>query len=270
MNILEQIVNTKQREVADQKSSIPLKKLKESFKNFKAEKRSLVHKMNQKSTFHFICEVKKASPTAGQINAQVNPQTQAIAYQNGGASAISVLTDYEFFKGSPKDLEQVRDAVVVPVLRKDFIIDEYQIWQSALLKADLILLIVKILEREQLQRFLDLARQLSLEVLVELYDEADLKKLPENIEDFPVILGVNNRNLENFSIDLNHSIEMVTHLPKNVPLISESGIKSAEDCLFLKAHGFQGALIGETLMRQENPQEFLKKLTEATNHVYAS
>ncbi len=270
MDLLEQIVEVKKQEIANQTSSVPLEILKQNLKKFKVHRRSLIGKMANRSIFHFICEVKKASPTAGKINENVHPQKQAAAYQAGGASAVSVLTEATFFKGSTKDLEDVREVVSVPVLRKDFIVDEYQIWQSALLKADLILLIVKILSAGQLQDFLNLARDLSLEVLVELYDESDLIKLPENIEDFPVILGVNNRNLKNFSIDLNHSIEMISHLPKKLPLISESGVKSAEDCLFLKAHGFQGVLIGETLMRQSNPEVFLKELRETTNHVYSS
>lgn len=270
MNILEQIVETKKKEVEEQKSSIPLKKLKQKLKNIKSTKRSLVEEIANSSQFHFICEVKKASPTAGMIKEQLNAQAQALAYQAGGASAISVLTDQVFFKGSTQDLALVRDAVSLPVLRKDFIINEYQIWQSTLLKADLILLIVKILNTQQLNYFLNLARDLALEVLVELYDVDDIKKLPQNLEEFPVILGINNRNLENFQIDLNHSIEMISHLPGNVPVISESGVKTAEDCLLLKAHGFRGVLIGETLMRQQNPQLFLKKLREATSDVYAS
>ena len=270
MHFLKRIVEQKKREILQKTSEVPLSDLKEKLKLTGLKRRSLLKKMQNKPRFHFICEVKKASPSAGMIKKEVNPAQQARAYQAGGASAISVLTDGAFFKGSAGDLKQVRQAVQLPVLRKDFIIDAYQIYESALMGADLILLIVKILDAKEMDRLVKLATDLQLEILIELHEKDELARLPQNPGQYPVILGVNNRDLDTFEVNLNRSIDMRNDLPDELPLISESGIKSADDCLLLKAHGFQGALIGETLMRQVNPERFLREMVEVTNHVYAS
>lgn len=234
------------------------------------KQRSFLEKVRTDDRFHFLCEIKRASPTAGIINQQVDPVKQALAYQAGGATGLSVLTDHKFFKGSIEDLQIVRQAVTLPVLRKDFIIDAYQIYESAAMGADLILLIVRILSKKQIDVFLSLAAELGLEILIELYDASEVNRLPQNLHHFPVLLGINNRNLATFEVDLMHSVEMLAHLPADVPVISESGIKNVEDCLTLKAHGFRGVLIGETLMRQARPVLFLEELVKATNHVHTS
>ncbi|MHB2148640.1 indole-3-glycerol phosphate synthase TrpC [Calditrichota bacterium LG25] len=270
MKILEKIVRQKQKEVALLKRRIPLKDLKQKCAISAAKKYSLIEKMKDSAEFRFICEVKRASPSAGWIRHEVDPAGRAKAYAAGGAAAISVLTDRHFFNGRQEDLTQIRHEVDLPLLRKDFIIDEYQVWESALMGADLILLIVRILDTDQLERFLKLASELGLEVLVELHGEKDIEKLPAHIEKLPVILGVNNRNLDTFEVDLNHSIKMTGYLPHGLPAISESGVKSAKDCVQLKTHGFKGVLIGEALMRQQDPGKFLRHLREATGHVYTS
>lgn len=270
MNILDKIVAHKKKEIARKASEIPLTDLKQRVEKTECAHRSLIKRINANEEFHFICEVKKASPSAGTIRKEVQVHQQALAYQKGGASAISVLTDYEFFRGSISDLQLVRNVVHLPVLRKDFIIDAYQIYESALIGADLILLIARILTPRQTEYFLKLATELGLEILIELHDPEEQALLPQNLTDFPVMLGINNRNLDTFEVDLQRSLEIVGLLPKHLPVISESGVKTVEQCLKLKAHGFRGVLMGEGLMRQTNPERYLQKMVEAVNNVYAS
>ena len=267
MHILERIVAQKRIEVDRQKQTVPLDSIKLLMEIKPRARFSLLQKMQQDNDFHFICEIKKASPSAGTIRSDLNLKTQAQAYKQGGASAISVLTDKSFFKGSLKDFTDVRAVALLPLLRKDFIIDPYQIWQSAVIGADVILLIARILSRSQIKAFAELAAELGLDILIELHDAREIEKLPASLENLPVILGINNRNLDTFEIDLVHSSSLLPHLPTGIPVISESGIRTERECIWLQEQGFRGVLIGETLMRQKNPIEFLKNLRKATHGI---
>jgi len=212
--------------------------------------------MESESGFHFICEIKKASPSKGLIQANFDPQRYAQLYEQGGAAAISVLTDQDFFQGNIDFLKLVKNTVKLPVLRKDFIIDPYQIYESKLFGADIVLLIAGILTKEQLNDYIDLAAKLNLDVLVEFAKETEIENLL-NCRD-NVILGINNRNLNTFEVDFQNSYHLKSKLPKGLPIIAESGIHNGLDCGQLRKWGFNGVLIGESLMKSPNPDELLK------------
>ena len=207
--------------------------------------------------FSFICEIKKASPSKGVIVEKFPYIDIAQEYETAGASAISVLTEPNFFKGNDKYLKDISSIVNIPVLRKDFIIDEYQIYQAKLIGADAILLICAILDETTLKNFLHLAKSLKLSCLVETHNEEEIKKALNIGAD---IIGINNRDLKTFTVDINTSLKLRKLIPSNKILISESGIKTAEDIRILKDSGFNGALIGESMMLSDNKIEFLSKL----------
>ena len=195
-----------------------------------------------------IAEVKKASPSAGVIVESFDPVAVAKNYARAGAEAISVLTDEQFFQGKLEYLEQIRAVVNVPLLRKDFILDEVQIAESAAAGADAILLIVAALPDDQLQRLLDAAAVYQLDVLVEVHTLAELDRA---LETDARIIGINNRNLATFEVDLGVTEELSEQVPSGIVLVSESGIKSAEDVARVKACGVNAVLIGEALMRAQ-------------------
>ncbi len=197
-----------------------------------------------------IAEAKKASPSKGVIRPDFNPVAIAESYQKGGAQAMSVLTDEHFFQGSLEYIPQVRAAVDLPVLRKEFIIHEIQIQQAKVYGADAILLIVAILEQAQISDYLDLADELEMDVLVEVHDEQELD-IAMNAGSR--LVGVNNRNLKDFSMDLETSFRLKKLLPTNVPLVSESGISKPADFQRLADEGITAALVGEAFMRQTDP-----------------
>ena len=257
MTILDEIVESKKIEVKWARESKAESLLIEQIQSLN-NPTSLIKRMHSSVGFHFICEVKKASPSKGIIQENFAPVTQAQMYEKGGAAAVSVLTDEKYFSGKLDHLTAIKKAIQIPVLRKDFTIDPYQIYEARLAGADLILLIVRILSPEQLEEFMDLARQLKLEVLLEIADASEIGKLPEDLES--VILGINNRDLRTFTVDIGNSLRLKKHLPKAVPVISESGIKSSGDCRILYDAGFSGALIGETLMKAADPLQELINL----------
>jgi indole-3-glycerol phosphate synthase len=265
MTILEEIIRNKFSEVEKAKKQIQIDDLIKSAKDAKPTPR-LIDQLISDSDFHFICEVKKASPSKGIIQPDFNPVRQAGMYERGGASAVSVLTDEKYFMGHLSYLGQIKSEVNLPLLRKDFIIDEYQIYQSRAFGADLILLIARVLEKNQISEYCKLAEDLGLDVLIELAEPEEIDKLPEKANN--VILGVNNRDLHTFDVDLKRSLKMRKLLPNYFPLISESGINSVADCRLLKDNGFRGALIGETLMRAENPEELLKEMKHGVADVF--
>jgi len=194
----------------------------------------------------FIAEVKKASPSKGVICEDFRPVDIAVNYKRNGAQAISVLTDADFFQGSLLYLLQVRAAVDLPVLRKDFIIDELQIREAALHGADAILLIAAILDRHQLQDMQACAGALGMDALVEVHNEKELDKA---LDAESRIVGINNRNLNNFCVDIETTFRLKKLIPSDIPVVSESGLKSREDIKRLEDEGIAAALIGETLMR---------------------
>ena len=264
MTILDRIIEHKKSEIDSAKQQLSLVNLEKSIGENDFKHYSLYKKLEKDQGFHFICEIKKASPSKGIIQADFDPLRQARAYTEGGASAISVLTDQRFFQGKLDDLLKVKTNIALPVLRKDFIIDEYQIYQAKAYGADLILIIARILNQSDVQHFSQLARQLEMEILLEISDKSEINKIPK---DYPITIGINNRDLSDFSVNIQKSLGMKEYIPPHLPVISESGIKSAADCRILKDHGFQGALIGEFLMRSKNPVEMLRELRRKVNHV---
>lgn len=259
MSILEEIVENKRKEVQLLKNKIPLSQLKIEVET-RQPSRSLLRQLNSDKDFHFICEVKKASPSKGIIQPNFDPLAQAQLYEKGGASAISVLTDEKYFMGKLSYLTLIRNAVSLPILRKDFIIDEYQIYESKVAGSDLILLIARILEKTQIETFCKLAADLNLEVLIEVVEISEIKKIPNSAKN--VIVGINNRNLHTFETNIQNSLDLKPNIPGPFHLISESGIHNENHCRVLFENDFKGVLVGESLMRAESPIELLRKMKE--------
>ncbi len=246
--ILDKICSHKLKEVAESKRLVPIESLKERCRGSrKAGRFSKAIKKDKR--IRFIAEVKKASPSAGIIREDFNYISIAMEYEAGGASAISVLTDREFFKGDIRYLSEIRGAVNVPVLRKDFIIDPYQIYEAGAAGADSILLIARLLSREQIDRFISLASSLEMECLVEVHNNDELKKVMETGAE---IIGINNRDLDTFETNLETTLWLCHLIPKDKIIVSESGIKTRKDILILEEAGIDAILIGETLMRSKD------------------
>jgi indole-3-glycerol phosphate synthase len=197
-----------------------------------------------------IAEIKRASPSAGAIQEETNLQETAQIYQREGATAISVLTEPQFFHGSLMDLRQVRRETSLPLLQKDFIIDAIQIYEGRLAGADAVLLIGAFLEKGQIEDLARLAEKLGMTPLVEIHDEEDLGKISGL--SLP-LLGINNRNLRNLEVDLSTTLRLMNQMPPGTPVISESGIRQRQDVEILQKAGVRGILVGEVLMRAENP-----------------
>lgn len=203
-----------------------------------------------------IAEAKKASPSKGVIRPDFDPVAIARSYQAGGAQAMSVLTDVDFFQGSLSYIPLVRAAITLPVLRKDFLIDPLQIREAALYGADAILLIAAILETPQLRDFREEAETLGMDVLVEVHDERELESA---LAAGSRLIGINNRNLNDFSVDLETTFRLQRLIPADIPVVSESGITSREDMQRLRAAGIKAALIGESLMRSAAQDQLLRE-----------
>jgi len=204
-----------------------------------------------------IAEAKKASPSKGVISPDFDPVQIAREYQAGGAHAISVLTDVDFFQGSLAYVPQVRNAVTLPVIRKEFIIDPLQIREASVYGADAILLIAAILEREQIADFLAQAREYGMDILVEVHDEYEAQKALEAGTD---LLGINNRNLKDFTVDIETTFRVMAEVPGDIPVVSESGIRDRSDMVRLEEHKVTAALVGEALMRSADRNQGLKVL----------
>ena len=204
-----------------------------------------------------IAECKAASPTAGTIAAKYDPVAQAKLYEQGGAGAISVLTDREYFRGSLDDMKKVREAVRVPVLRKDFILTEAQVYESIAAGADAFLLIVAALSDPELKGLYELGRGLGADVLVEVHD---MKEMDRALEIDADIIGINNRNLHSFEVDLKTTEELAPEIPADCLGISESGIRTREDARFVTEQGIFCLLVGESLMKHEDPVKALQSL----------
>jgi indole-3-glycerol phosphate synthase len=214
-----------------------------------------------------IAEFKRKSPSKGWINQYALPGETSLGYMKSGASALSVLTDNHFFAGSFKDLTQARNENYCPILQKDFILDAYQIIEAKSIGADTILLIAAILSKEKIKAFTALAHQLSLEVIMEIHSEEELEKIPEEVK----IVGINNRNLKTFEVNLENSQKLLEKLPQEKIKVAESGIKCAEDGARLLNMGFDGLLIGEQFMATIDPaaacKKFIEKLDKLTKAV---
>ena len=261
MNILDKIVAAKAEEVKQKKTLVPVAEL-EATDLFSAPCRSLVSELLIPDIPGIIAEFKRRSPSKGVINDQANIAEVAEAYQHNGASAISVLTDEQFFGGSVDDIVYVREMIDMPILRKEFIIDEYQLTEAKSIGADVILLIAACLAPERVQELASFARQLGLEVLLEIHNAGELGHICEEVD----IVGVNNRDLKTFTVDVNRSVELAKQIPAEKLKISESGISRPETILLLREHGFKGFLIGETFMKEKSPArafaDFIHRLKE--------
>lgn len=256
---LTEIIELKKKrlEVAKANRDFDELKLSAIAKRETAEKHRLRENL-QKDQINIIAEIKRASPSKGVINDKIDVAEVAQNYETGGACAISVLTEEDRFKGSLADLKTAREAVNLPILRKDFIFDEFQIYEAAEAGADVILLIVAMLDEETLIKLYDLAeKDLGLDVLVEVHTLEELERVKKmNAK----IIGINNRDLHSFKVSLDVSRELIKHAPKDVLLITESGITTKDEILELRELGFAGFLIGETLMRSGNIAEDLREL----------
>lgn len=252
--ILDKICETVKERYLKIKQEKPIEELKAKI-DFNAPKHYSFYDLFKKDKFVFICECKKASPSKGIIKENFNYLEIAREYENAGASAISCLTEPFFFLGKDEYLVNIKKNVSIPVLRKDFIIDPYQIYESKVLGADIILLIVAILDDKTLKEFIDLAHQLSLSVLVETHNEEEIERA---IKAGALVVGVNNRNLKDFSMDYDLSLRMREKYPDLI-MISESGLRDKEDIRNVKRAKANGALIGESLMRSENITKTLKE-----------
>lgn len=214
-----------------------------------------------------IAEVKPASPSKGRIQAQVNPVETALDYERGGACAISVLTDQEFFGGSLESLRQVKEAVAVPLLRKDFILDPLQIIESRLSGADAILLIAALHSAEKLEELTTFAHELGLEVLIEVHREEEIAAA---LQARPDVIGINNRDLHTFVTDLEVTRRLLPHFPADTLVIGESGVQSADDLSKIISAGAAGALVGEYLMRQPSAERAVEQLLEGAKRCLLS
>lgn len=255
-DILEKILSNKRKEVAERKSLYPVALLEQST-FFNSPAVSLKHYLQRPDKHGIIAEIKRKSPSKGLIHPNVNVEELSIGYMQAGASALSVLTDEKFFGGTQQDLMTARKFNYCPILRKDFIVDEYQLFEARSWGADVILLIAAALTPEECSQLAYKARSLGLEVLLEVHDEQEIST---HLNDNVTLAGVNNRNLKTFETSLENSIKLSKILPEGIVKIAESGINTTEDIMLLKEHGFQGFLIGESFMRTSQPQQACQRL----------
>lgn len=244
-SILDEIVATKHREIAVAKARLPLLELEDQVREA-VPVRDFRAMLTGPGPIRLIAEVKKASPSAGVIRPDFDPITIARTYQGHGASCVSVLTDVNYFQGHLSYLARIRASIVIPLLRKDFLIDEYQVYEARLAGADAILLIAEILDDHQLRGLRECAQALGMAALVEFHDPANLSRVLESGAD---LVGVNNRDLHKFATDLEQTLRLRDRIPPEVVLVSESGIRNRADVERLERAGVSAILVGETLMR---------------------
>lgn len=260
-NILDQILEQKTKEVAERKSLYPVKLLEQSI-YFSAQPVSIKKYIKQQDKSGIIAEIKRKSPSKGVINAHVSIERTSIGYMQAGASAISVLTDKLFFGGSNEDLTTARTFNFCPILRKDFMIDEYQIIEAKSIGADVILLIAAALSPAMIKQFTAFAHSLGLEILLEVHNEEELHS---NLEAGADLIGVNNRNLKTFELSLEISKSLAPLIPKEMIKVSESGIESVAAIKDLKQYGYEGFLMGQNFMQHSRPEEACKAFIDALN-----
>lgn len=256
MNVLEEIISKKRERVEAAKKRTPLDELRRL--SDRSRKSHALREALRADGINIIAEFKRRSPSKGAIRADADLTQVVTSYKAGGAAAISVLTEEDYFSGSLDDLRNVKTAVTLPVLRKDFILDDYQVYESAAAGADAILLIVAVLDDETLQRLRTLAEdELNLDALVEVHTSDEMKRAAAC---GATLIGVNNRDLRTFEVSLETSIALARYAPRESVLVSESGLNSANDLRRLHDAGYRGFLIGETLMRAGNPEQTLREL----------
>jgi indole-3-glycerol phosphate synthase len=268
MNILDQIIEYKRKEVSERKELYPVKFLEQSI-YFESQPVSLKKYIKREDKSGIIAEIKRKSPSKGVINPHVSVERTSIGYMQAGASALSVLTDKNFFGGSNDDLTIARKYNFCPILRKDFIIDEYQIVEAKSIGADAILLIAAVLDSERLKSLASLAHSFGLEVLLEVHNEEELQASLDAGAD---LIGVNNRDLKTFQLSIEVSKRLADGIPSSVVKVSESGIESVQAILELRKYGYEGFLMGQNFMQHSRPEaackEFIDDLKKVTIHEY--
>jgi len=259
-DILKKVCDTKKNHVTQLKKETPLRELEQKLKMVRPT-RDFYHALKQKAEqkqFALIAEIKKASPSHGLIRPDFNPRSHAKSYQAAGATCLSILTDTPYFQGKNDYLTQARSACELPVLRKDFMIDPYQVYESRSIGADCILIIMAALSNEQAQELETTAFELNMDVLIEVHDQPELERATTHLQS--KLVGVNNRNLKTLEIDIDTAIELKQHLPHDYTAISESGLKTNADLQKMAKNDIYCYLVGESLMRQ-------KDLTKATQEL---
>ena len=260
MNILDKIIAHKKKEVEERKARIPMAELEKS-PYFNLPVISLSKCLKEDDASGIIAEFKRKSPSKGIINQDADITRTVQGYENSGASAVSILTDQEFFGGSIDDLIKARRSARIPILRKEFIVNEYQIVEARSVGADAILLLANIFTPREIKDLSTTAKFLGLEILLEVRDKAELDAVNILVD----CIGINNRNLKDFSVDVSRSFELAALIPKGHLKISESGIGSAKTIYDLKQAGFNGFLIGETFMKEKDPAEACAKFIKEIN-----
>lgn len=258
-DILDRILSVKAQEIAEAQREIPLEAIRDQA-TAAAAPRDFVDALQKRVAAKqpaVIAEIKKASPSKGVIRENFDPAAIARAYEQHGATCLSVLTDRQFFMGAPAYLQAARAACALPVLRKDFIVDPYQIYEARAMGADCILLIVAALSDEQMQSLESVAHELGMAVLVEVHDAAELERA---LALDTLLLGINNRNLRTFETRLETTLELLPLIPPGRVVITESGIASRDDVAQMQAHDVHGFLVGETFMRASDPGVALQQL----------
>ena len=258
MNQLDLIIESTKETVKKSISFRSIASLEEDFEKYNKRgfEDAIMSRVSEKETA-IIAEIKKASPSKGLIRKDFEPKKIAKEYEEGGATCLSILTDEPFFQGKLEYLDSVRSSCELPILRKDFMIDLYQIYETKAYGGDCILLIVAALDIVQLKDFSQLARELNLDILIEVHSEDELN---EALSINSKLIGINNRDLTTFEVDKNLAIKLARQIPKDVIVVSESGISSREDILSSKEQGIHSFLIGESFMRKPNPGNALKDI----------
>jgi len=264
-DVLTEIVENKRREVERASRQVPEARLRE-MASVPRLRRSLLQRL-QRPGVNVIAEVKRASPSKGVIRAELDPGTYAAAYQRGGAAAVSVLTDTRYFQGTPDDLIRARQAVSLPVLRKDFTVSSYQIYESAVMGADAILLIVRILSQQQLEEYLALSAELGLEALVEIHAEEEVD-VARRVK--AALVGINNRNLTSFETDARTALRLSRGLDEDQVVVAASGIQGPSDVAEGLRGGIRNFLVGESIVRSSDPEAFVRELVSGTKPTAAT
>ena len=261
--VLTRIIDRKFEEIAERSATVSIEDLKaqiEAQKGTATDPRGFVASMQRalaEGRSAVIAEVKKASPSKGVLRENFQPAEIALSYQQGGASCLSVLTDVDFFQGSTEYLQQARAACALPIIRKDFIVDEYQVYEARAMGADCILLIVSALEDAKMAELNDLAVSLGMDVLIEVHDADELQRsLPLG----NTLVGINNRNLHTFDVTLQATIDLLDHIPEDRIVVTESGILAPEDVALMRQYHVNSFLVGEAFMRVDNPGQRLAEL----------
>ena len=255
--ILDEIVAQKRIEILEKQKTQSIESFKNS-ENFLFTIKSAKASILDKSKSGIIAEFKRKSPSKGFINKDANVKEVVSGYEKFGASVVSVLTDEQFFGGSFDDLNQAKEVLNIPVLRKDFIVDEFQVYETKAIGADLMLLIAECLTKEEVYNLAKTAKEIGLEVLLELHSEAQLEKVNEFID----LIGINNRNLKNFEVDIEKSKQILKQLPPDLIKVAESGISDPITVKELRQAGFQAFLIGENFMKAEHPTEAFEQFVK--------